>query len=83
MYLWPIRTIPKSSRFTQMPPANNYGQLLLRITGNRPIVFFSQKLSNIKHKYSVTKIELLAIVETLKKFKDMLWGQNIKCSLIK
>jgi hypothetical protein len=39
---------------------------------NRPIAFFSRKLSNIKHKYSVTKIELLAIVETLKKFKGML-----------
>ncbi len=33
--------------------------------GNRPIVFFSRKLSNTQSKYSVTKIELLAIVETL------------------
>ncbi len=31
-------------------------------------------------KYSVTKIELLAIVETLKEFKGMLWGQQIKVS---
>ncbi len=45
---------------------------------NRPIAFFSQKLSNMQHKYSVTKIELLAIVKTLKEFKGMLWGQNIK-----
>ncbi len=29
-------------------------------------------------KYSITKIELLAIVKTLKEFKGMLWGQNIK-----
>ena len=29
-------------------------------------------------KYSVTKIELLAIVETIKEFKGMLWGQPIK-----
>ena len=28
--------------------------------------------------YSVTKIDLLAIVETLKEFKGMLWGQRIK-----
>ncbi len=28
--------------------------------------------------YSVTEIELLAIVETLKEFKGMLWGQDIK-----
>ncbi len=45
---------------------------------NRPIAFFSWKLSNTQRKYSVTKIELLAIVKTLKEFKGMLWGQNIK-----
>jgi hypothetical protein len=45
---------------------------------NRPIAFFSRKLSKMQHKYSVTKIELLAIVETLKEFKGMLWGQQIK-----
>ncbi len=45
---------------------------------NRPIAFFSWKLSNTQRKYSVTKIELLAIVKTLKEFKGMLWGQQIK-----
>ena len=35
---------------------------------NRPIAFFSRKLSETQTKYSVTKIELLAIVETLKEF---------------
>ncbi len=45
---------------------------------NRPIAFFSRKLSKTQQKYSVTKIELLAIVETLKEFKGMLWGQDIK-----
>jgi hypothetical protein len=44
---------------------------------NRPIVFFSWKLSDTQCKYSVTNIELLAIVETLKEFKGMLWGQQI------
>jgi hypothetical protein len=29
-------------------------------------------------KHSVTKIKLLAIVETLKEFQRMLWGQTIK-----
>jgi hypothetical protein len=38
----------------------------------RPIAFLSRKLSNMQHKYSVTEIELLAIVETLKEFKGML-----------
>ncbi len=33
--------------------------------GNRPIAFFSRKLSEAQSKYSVTGIKLLAIVETL------------------
>jgi hypothetical protein len=45
---------------------------------NRPIAFFSRKLSETQTKYSVTKIELLAIVETLKEFQGMMWGQQIK-----
>jgi hypothetical protein len=31
---------------------------------NRPIAFFSWKLSDMQHKYSIKEIELLAIVET-------------------
>jgi hypothetical protein len=45
---------------------------------NRPIAFFSWKLSDAQRKYSITKIELLAIVETFKEFKGMLCGQNKK-----
>jgi hypothetical protein len=41
------------------------------------LAFFSRKLSETQQKYSVTKIELLAIVETLKEFKGMLWGQKL------
>jgi hypothetical protein len=41
---------------------------------NKPTLFFSRKLSNMQQKYIVTEIELLAIVETLKEFKGMLWG---------
>ncbi len=44
---------------------------------NSPIAFFSWKLSVAQCKYSVTTIELLAIVKTLKEFKGMLWGQPI------
>ncbi len=44
---------------------------------NRPIAFFSRKLSVTQTKYSVTKIELLAIVETLKEFRGMVWEQTI------
>jgi hypothetical protein len=45
---------------------------------NRPMAFFSRKLSEMQQKYSVTEIDLLAIVETLKEFKGMLWGQDIE-----
>jgi hypothetical protein len=44
---------------------------------NRPIAFFSRKLSDAQRKYSVTKVELLAIVKTLIEFKGMLWGQQL------
>jgi hypothetical protein len=44
---------------------------------DRPISFFSRKLSEMQQKYNATEIELLAILETLKDFKGMLWGQNI------
>ena len=40
---------------------------------NRSLAFFSRKLSQAQQKYSMTKQELLAIVETLKEFKGMLW----------
>ena len=39
---------------------------------NRPLAFFSRKLTAAQQKYGVTEIELLAIVETLKEFKGML-----------
>jgi hypothetical protein len=42
------------------------------------MAFFSRKLSTTQRKYSITKIGLLAIVETLKEFKWVLWGQSIK-----
>jgi hypothetical protein len=45
---------------------------------NRPIAFFSRKLSPMQQKYSATEVELLAIVETLKEFKGKLWGRTIK-----
>jgi len=40
-------------------------------------VFFSWKLSTVQSKYTITKLELLAIVKTLTEFNGMLWGQQI------
>ena len=53
-------------------------QLGALITQNdMPLAFFSCKLNRAHQKYSMTKQELLAIVETLKEFKGMLWAQTI------
>eukprot|EP00804_Cyclotella_cryptica_P010928 CCRYP_018973-RA/>CCRYP_018973-RA protein AED:0.37 eAED:0.37 QI:0/0/0/1/1/1/2/0/332 len=35
-------------------------------------------ITQVQQKYSVTELELLAIVKTLKEFKGMLWGQRLK-----
>ncbi len=47
------------------------------VQNNMPIPFFSHKLSDAQTQYFITEFELLAIVETLKEFKGMLWGQDI------
>jgi hypothetical protein len=70
---------PDHSKIFEIHTDASNKQLGAMITqDNRPIAFFSWKLSDTQRKYSVTKIELLAIVETLKEFKGMRWGQNIK-----
>ncbi len=57
---------------------NSKSQLGAMITqNNRLLVFFGRKLSPTKEKNSMTKQELLAIVETLKEFKGILWGQQL------
>ncbi len=45
--------------------------------GNWPIAFFSRKLSVMQTKYSVAKIEVLAIVQTLKEF-ECCGGKQLK-----
>ncbi len=43
----------------------------------RPVAFFSRKLSGAQSKFTVTKLEPLAIMETLQEFKGMMWGQRL------
>ena len=42
-----------------------------------PIAFYSRKLSPAQTRYTTTERELLAIVETLKEFRNILLGQQI------
>ena len=44
------------------------------IQNNKPIDFFSKKLSNPQRTYTVTEKELLAIVECLKKYRGNIFG---------
>jgi hypothetical protein len=66
-------------------PYNIYTDASTKLLGavitqnNRLIAFFSRKLFGAQSKYTVTKLELLAIIETLKEFNEMLWGTTNKC----
>ena len=44
---------------------------------NHPIAFYSRKLNPAQTRYTTTERELLAIVETLKEFRNILLGQQI------
>jgi hypothetical protein len=70
-----VLAYPDYSKVFKIYTDNSRKQLGAVITQeNRPIVFFSWKLSTTQHKYSVIEIDFLAIIETLKKCKRMLWG---------
>ena len=43
----------------------------------KPIAFYSRKLSDAQTRYTTTERKLLAIVETLKEFRNILLGQRI------
>ena len=44
----------------------------------RPIAFYSRKLTGAQTRYTVTEKELLSIVEVLKAFKNILFGQQLR-----
>ena len=47
------------------------------IKNNKPIEFFSIRLSNPQHSYTMTKKEILTIVEFLKQFHGILFSYEI------
>eukprot|EP00804_Cyclotella_cryptica_P016395 CCRYP_004642-RA/>CCRYP_004642-RA protein AED:0.51 eAED:0.51 QI:0/0/0/0.5/0/0/2/0/93 len=55
--------------------SNQLGSVITQ--GNRPLAFFSRKLWMTQQKNSMMELELLAILETLKELKGMLWGERL------
>ena len=45
---------------------------------DKPIAFYSRKLNPAQTRYTTTERELLAIVETLKEFRNILLGQQVR-----
>ena len=58
--------------------ASNYHLRAVISKNNKPIMFYSFKLNAVQTGYTTTEKELLAIVKTLKDFKNILLGQDIK-----
>ena len=44
------------------------------VQSERPIAFFSRKMSSAQRKYTTRELELLSVVETLKEYKIILFG---------
>ena len=47
------------------------------VQNNRPIAFYSKKLNTAQRNYTVTDLELLSVVMTLREFRNILLGQKI------
>jgi RNase H-like domain found in reverse transcriptase len=57
----------------------SHSQLCAAICQNdKPIAFYSCKLNPAQTRYTTTECELLAIVETLKEFRNILLGHKIR-----
>ena len=56
---------------------SNYQMGTVISQGGRPVVYWSEKLTETQQKYPITDQELLTIIECLKQYKRMLLGQTI------
>ncbi len=57
--------------------ASDYQMGAVIMQDNKPIAFYSRKLNQAQRRYTTGEQELLSIVETLKEFKNILFGQKL------
>jgi hypothetical protein len=57
--------------------ASKYQLGAVIMQNSKPIAFYSRKLNSAQQKYTTGEQELLSIVETLKEFRNILFGQRI------
>ena len=67
-----------NARFDIHTDASQYQLGAVISQDNKPIAFYSRKLNPAQTRYTTTEKELLSIVETLKEFRNILLGQQIR-----
>ena len=74
-----ILTYPTCKELVEIYADASTRQLGTVLTQNgKPLAFFMRKLNSAQQKYYITELKLLSIVERLKDFKSIPWGQRIK-----
>ena len=66
-----------SKEFHVYTDASDYQLGAVIMQENKPIAFYSRKLNTAQKNYTTGEQELLSIVETLKEFRNILFGQNV------
>jgi len=67
-----------SKKFTIHTDASDYQLGAVISQANKPIAFFSRKLTAAQRNYSVGEREMLSIVETLREFRNILLRNEIE-----
>ena len=67
-----------SKKFTIFTDASDFQLGAVIMQENKPLAFYSRKLTATQQKYTTTEREMLSIVETLREFRNILLGYEIE-----